>query len=113
MKTNKFGEPIDRNGYAPSIIEGHGPEECWLCHKNGMAEPLNRHEVFGGALRRKSMELGLWVYLCHRPCHEGPHSVHEDERLKRKLKAAAQRAAMREYNWTVEDWIREFGRSWV
>lgn len=27
---------------------------CWLCGRNGTAEPLDKHHIFGGAYRKKS-----------------------------------------------------------
>lgn len=38
---------------------------CWLCGRNGTAEPLDKHHIFGGAYRKKSEKYGLTVYLCH------------------------------------------------
>ena len=42
---------------------------CWLCGRNGTAEPLDKHHIFGGAYRKKSEKYGLTVYLCHGSCH--------------------------------------------
>ena len=32
---------------------------CWLCGRNGTAEPLDKHHIFGGAYRKKSEKYGL------------------------------------------------------
>ena len=113
MKKNEYGVPLDRNGYAPSIIPGHDEIRCKLCGRNGTADPLNRHEVFGGAYRDKSKRLGLWVHLCHFSCHQGRDGVHGNAEKGNKLKAEAQRCAMRKYGWTVEDFRFEFGRNYL
>lgn len=50
---------------------------CWLCGRNGTAEPLDKHHIFGGACRKKSEKYGLTVYLCHGSCHIfGEKAVH-------------------------------------
>ena len=63
MKYNAFGAELDRNGYAPSILQQG--ERCHMCGGHHIYDGLDRHEVFGGAYRKKSKELGLWVLLCH------------------------------------------------
>lgn len=42
---------------------------CWLCGRNGTADPLDKHHIFGGAYRKKSEKYGLCVDLCHHDCH--------------------------------------------
>ncbi len=101
---------LDRNGYADSIIPDHGPEQCWLCDCNGRGK-MDRHEVFGGAYRQKSKELGLWVHLCHDSCHL--NGVHKSAYQSETLKIEAQRCAMRKYGWTKERFIAEFGRNYM
>ncbi len=108
----------DRNGYAPSIIPGHGEWCCWACKKNGMsAGGLNRHEVFhedmGGRLREKSKEYGLWVHLCHGTCHQGPKGVHANAELDLRLRQEAQRCAMKEYGWSAEEFAELFGKNYI
>lgn len=49
----------DKNGYAPSILQPDAdPPYCAICFANGAADPLNRHEVFGGAYRDKASAWG-------------------------------------------------------
>lgn len=100
----------DRNGYAPSIIQ---PDTsfCFLCGRRD--RKLDRHEPFGGALRQKSKRLGMWVVLCHHPCHEGSTGAHGIFEVNRELRAEAQRRAMEAYGWTMEDWLREFGKNYL
>ena len=90
------------------------PHVCWKCGRNGCADPLDKHHLFGGALRAKSEQYGLWVYLCHNLCHEnGPDAAHQNEETMQKLHEYGQRKAMAENNWTTEDFIREFGKNYL
>ena len=100
---NEYGERLDRNGYAPSIIPGHDEYRCKLCARNGMADHLDRHEIFGGANREKSKRYGLWVYLCGWSCHRGNNGVHRNRALDLALKREAQQMAMERYGWTVDE----------
>lgn len=82
---------------------------CFLCGMVGYIEPLDKHHIFGGALRSKSEKYGLTVYLHHSRCHIfGENSVHVNAQINRKLQAIAQREAMKKYNWSVEDFRKEF-----
>ena len=109
--TNEYGERLDRNGYAPSILTGHGPCTCWACGKNGCMDQLDRHEIFGGPMRQKSKRLGLWAHLCHSSCHLG--GVHCDAELDRELKQEGQRTAMETYGWNVDEFRRQFGKNYL
>ena len=113
--TNEFGAALDRNGYAPSIMQMIPRGRtccCYLCGKPGHASEMDRHEPWGAANRQKSKELGLWVELHHWGCHEGPGSVHGGNgEAARQLRADAQTAAMLRYGWDREKWIEEFGKS--
>ena len=86
---------------------------CWLCGKNGCGDPLDKHHIFGGtAYRKKSERYGLTVYLCHDSCHEnGEESVHRNPDTRARLQEYGQRKAMEENGWSVEDFIREFGKN--
>ena len=85
--------------------------ECHICHRYGYVE---RHHVFGGALRKKSEEYGLTVYLHHSRCHIfGENSVHKNARINRKLQAFAQEKAMEHYGWDVERFIKEFYKNYL
>ena len=75
---------------------------------------LHRHEVFFGTdNRQKSIKLGLVVFLTPEMHNAGPDGVHYNRVLNFELKQIGQRAAMKYYNWTVEDFIREFGRNYL
>ena len=82
MKHNAFGAELDRNVYASILQQG---EHCHMCGGHYIYDKLDRHEVFGGAHRKKSKELGLWVLLCHHEHHIfGRDAVHNN-RAKRNL----------------------------
>ena len=88
--------------------------ECFLCGKNGSSDPLDVHHIFGGKNRKKSEKYGLTVDLCHRECHIfGKHAVHNDPNVMQRLHEYGQRKAMAEQGWSVEDFIREFGRNYL
>lgn len=114
MAVNEYGAELDRNGYTPSIVQEDADEYCAVCYANGSKDPLNRHEIFGGACRKKSKRLGLWVSLCHDRCHQhGPNSVHQNAEANGALKARGQRAAMEYYGWSKDDFRREFGKNYL
>lgn len=108
---NEFGACLDKNGYAPGIVT-FDTDCCFLC--GWQDEKLDRHECFGGAMREKSKRLGLWVPLCHNRCHEyGPNAVHRNRESRTYCQQAAQKAAMQEYGWGKEDFIREFYKNYL
>jgi len=87
---------------------------CFLCGRNGAADPLDHHHIFGGPYRKKSEKLGLVVLLCHHRCHIfGPEAVHNNADSMQRVHEYGQRKAMREQGWTVEQFIREFGRNYL
>ena len=102
---NEYGERVDRNGYAPSII--NQPENaCAICYRTD--RPLQRHEIFHGAYRRKSKQFGLWLNICDF-CHAEVHQGHNG--LDAQLKAMGQEAAEIYYGWDDDDFRLIFGRS--
>lgn len=110
--TNEYGAQLDRNGYAPSIMQPARTCCCYLCGRPGRAYEMDRHEPWGASNRQKSKKYGLWVNLHHDGCHEGPGSVHGgDSASAQRLRADAQTAAMLRYGWSRERWIAEFGKS--
>ena len=104
---NEYGANLDRNGYAPSIID----RECEGCHWCGCTgTKLDRHEVFHGPFRQKSKEYGLWINLCpgcHRTVHNGNGTVDS------LLKEEGELAALFYYEWTPEEFIRRFGKNYL
>lgn len=87
---------------------------CWLCLRNGADDPLDRHHIFRGPNRSKSEKYGLVVLLCHNRCHlYGKYAVHNNSETMRRLHEYGQRKAMEENNWTIADFVREFGRNYL
>lgn len=85
-----------------------------MCGGRYIYDGLDRHEVFGGAYRKKSKELGLWVLLCHHEHHIfGRDAVHNNRAKDMELKQEAQRAAMAAYGWDTEEFIAQFGRNYL
>ena len=100
---NEYGMPLDRNGYAPSILWDDG---CRYC---GAPETV-RHEVFyGGGRRETCKRLGLWVSAC--PAHH--ELVHNDHETDLDLKQWAQHLAMQYYGWSIEDFRQRFFKSYI
>lgn len=92
-------------------------EHCYLCGKNSRADyfGLDEHHIFGGyGIRPLSEKYGLKVYLCHNSCHEfGENAVHQNAEVDRALKQKAQKKAMKVYGWSIEDFIKIFGRNYL
>lgn len=87
---------------------------CWLCGANGGFDKLDRHHIFGGSRRKKSEQYGLVVDLCHFNCHIfGSDAVHQNKDTMLQLHQYGQRKAMEEQGWTVDDFIREFGKNYL
>lgn len=87
---------------------------CFLCGRNGWSDPLDKHHIFGGALRSKSEKYGLYVYLCHKRCHIfGEHSAHRDPEVRLMLQQYGQRKAMQEQGWTIDEFRREFYKNYL
>ena len=74
---------------------------------------LHRHEVFFGANRQKSIEYGLVVFLTPEMHNMSGNGVHFNSELDLKLKRIGQRAAMKHYGWTVDDFRKIFGKNYL
>ena len=65
-------------------------------------------------MRSKSEKYGLVVYLCHDRCHcGGGYAVHKNAKTMLQLKRYGQLKAMKEQQWTEDDFRREFGKSYL
>lgn len=99
---------------ARSIVQKNH-DRCYLC--GGPAyynDPLDKHHVFGGALRKKSEHYGLTVWLHHSKCHIfGENAVHNNADVNFALKSDVQDIAMKRYGWTFTEWINLFGRNYI
>ena len=96
------------DNYNPSIISN--VERCLIC---GTTENLNRHEIFFGPNRQKSKRDGCWCYLCTAHHHMGSYSPHHNRAVDLGLKKVCQKKWMVKYGKTEEDFIREYGRSYL
>ena len=99
---------------AKSIIQVN-KDRCYLCGRPAMPlDPLDKHHVFFGPLRRKSEKYGLTVYLHHFTCHIfGGRAVHNNSEVCRALESEVQGIAMAHYGWTTKDFIQLFGRNYI
>ena len=98
---------------AESIIQ-KDKTKCFICKQNPCGDPLDKHHVFGGAMRSKSEKYGLTVYIHHDKCHIfGRNAVHVNAEVNRKLQRIAQKKAMQKYNWTEEDFRKEFYKNYL
>lgn len=87
--------------------------KCFLCGRNGAADPLDRHHAFGGANRNKSEKYGLVVLLCHHRCHIfGDKAAHRHRPTRLMIQRWAQEKVMKEQGWDTERFIQEFGKSY-
>ena len=102
MAKNEYGEKLDSNGYAPSILSKS--PTCLICGRYRTA----RHEVFFGPYRDKSKRLGLWANLCPW-CHQnGVTAVHTNREADLRLKKWAQKKAMEYYGWPEARFIHAY-----
>ena len=83
-------------------------EEPERCHRCGVEGQLAHHHLIGGAYRKKADKLGLVIPLCPK-CHE---MAHKNADLNRQYRRYAQLIMLRQ-GWTVEQWIREFGKDYL
>lgn len=105
--TNEYGEKLDRNHYAKSLLSAD--ESCINCGAENVK--IDRHEIFHGtAYREKSKRLGLWVNLCMF-CHRKLHQTEPE--LDDWLKICGQKAAMEYYGWTKEEFRKYFGKNYL
>ena len=83
---------------------------CVLC---GSSLRIEKHHIFGGALRKKSEKYGLTVDLCHYCHNEPPNGVHFNKDKMLELKQYGQRKVMAEQGWTTEKFIEEFRKNYL
>ena len=91
-----------------SIIQTE--KECYKCKTTYC---LEEHHIFGGSNRKISEKYGLKVYLCHYHHNEPPDGVHFNKEFMQKLHKLGQKAYMKKYNKTIENFIKEFGKNYL
>lgn len=90
-----------------SIIQD--TKECFLTQRRNN---LHSHHIFHGSYKRKMSEkYGLKIWLTAE-LHENLHGKNGSS-FDLKLKQMAQTKAMEHYNWSIEDFIRIFGKNYL
>lgn len=102
---NEYGTKLDKNGYAPTLFPCEDGT-CYHCRNTWLTV---RHEIFGGALRSKSKQFGLWLNVCPQ-CHAAIHNSGERQDYYHRL---GQHRAMAEYGWTVPEFRRRFYKNYI
>ena len=84
-------------------------KECLLC---GTTINLHEHHcIYGTANRKISEKRGFKVYLCQNH-HTGTNGVHSNKEVDLRLKTMCQEYYEAHYG-TREEFIEEFGQSWL
>lgn len=87
-----------------------------VCYLTGRTDNLHEHHVyFGSGNRKLSEQYGLKIWLVgnlHNLSDYGVHGKYGKE-LDLKIKREVQIKAMKYYGWSVEDFIRKFGRNYT
>lgn len=86
-------------------------KECFLCGCTGCA--METHHIFGASNRKKSDKYKLVVTLCHNCHNEPPNGAHHNAETMLALHRYGQRKAMQENGWSVEDFIKVFGKNYL
>lgn len=97
----------------PSIVQSE--KRCWLCGGTGnLFNPLERHEAFGAANRKQSIDDGLTVLLCGETCHRnGPNAIHNHRGNRLRLQAEAQQAYMDHTGATADEFKARYGKNYL
>ena len=108
MLLNEYGQRLDGNGYAPSVIQSD-MNRCYICRCRGAK--LDRHEIYQASNRDKSKRYGCWILICHDYCHL--NGVHNDAALRDLLQKECQQKAMETYHWSADDFTNIFGKNYL
>lgn len=79
-------------------------EHCFFCNQ----QPVDMHEIYGGANRRISMQNGFCVPLC-RKCHEFVT-------INRKINLVLKKTCQELYQWeehTKDDFMKLIGKNYL
>ena len=92
-----------------SIIQTE--KECYI---TGSTDNLHEHHIIYGTGQRKlSEKYGLKVWLRADWHNMSDYGVHFNKKLDTELKQMAQKKAMKVYGWSIEDFIKIFGRNYL
>lgn len=84
------------------------------CYITGSTNNLHKHHIFEGTANRKLSEReGLWIWLRADWHNLSDYGVHFNKKLDLKLKRIAQRRWQEYYYKTKEDFIKEYGKSYI
>lgn len=84
-------------------------KECFFCLST---QNLERHHIFyGTANRAKSEKYNLCIWLCAKHHRDHTEGVHFSKNKDGVLKIIAQEEFEKEH--TREEFIKEFGKSWI
>lgn len=87
---------------------------CFLCGRSETSfNRLEVHHIFQGSNRNKSEKYGLTVTLCHSCHNEPPYGAHFNKQTAKYLHRYGQEKCMKEQNWTVEQFVAEFGKNYL
>ena len=84
-----------------------------VCYITGDEYNLHEHHVYNGANRKISEKYGLKIYLRADWHNMEKYSIHMDSELDRRIKAEVQQIAMDHYGWSVEEFRRLIGKSYL
>ena len=77
---------------------------------------LERHEIFYGNNRKKSIDDGLVVFITPEQ-HRGYNGIHgsgkDGDTFRKELKQLGQQVAMEHYGWTEQEFIKRYGKSYL
>lgn len=73
----------------------------------------HKHHIFGASNRKKSEELGLYVFLTPAMHNMSDYGVHFNKAFDLELKQIGQKAAMETYGWNIDEFIKQFGKNYI
>lgn len=76
-------------------------------------EGSHKHHVFGGPNRKRSERDGLFIYLTPEMHNASDKGIHFNQEFMDYAHLKGQYAWMDHYNKTKEDFIKEYGRSYI
>lgn len=86
-------------------------KECYITRST---YNLHKHHIFEGTANRKLSERdGLWIWLRADWHNLSDYGVHFNKELDLKIKRIAQKRWQEYYHKTKEDFIKEYGKSYI
>ncbi len=83
------------------------------CYVTGDADGVVVHHIFGGPYKAASERHGFVIGLRKDWHTVSPYSVHEDVEFSNRLKEKCQKYAENKEGMDREDFVKEFGRSYL